>query len=212
MRSLINFHLYFAQTKGNTIGWKMTFRKSTLNFRGKCRDTTKPMLCRRSLNSLRKRKPAKKENRFLLRWEITAFCVVVHLMSHLSNFLSRQNAVSLPADVLWGLSRIHKRDKRTPKDVCSEAKMLFVQWIFLPLTGRLCPGRLSFDWAIVILPLITYLEVVTRAWISAVIVSGRHDLPSDARAFSNDLFLKRKALHCGQIRLLVCLLGCCLFC
>ena len=42
-----------------------------------------------------------------------------------------------------------------------------------------------------ILPLITYLEVVTRTLISAVIVSGRHDLPSDARAFSNDLFLKR---------------------
>ena len=29
-RSLINFHLYFTQTKGNTIGWKMTFRKSKL--------------------------------------------------------------------------------------------------------------------------------------------------------------------------------------
>ena len=28
--SLSNFHLYFAQTKGNTIGWKMTFRKSKL--------------------------------------------------------------------------------------------------------------------------------------------------------------------------------------
>ena len=28
--SLANFHLYFAQTKGNTIGWKMTFRKSKL--------------------------------------------------------------------------------------------------------------------------------------------------------------------------------------
>ena len=43
-RSLINFHLYFAQMKGNTIGWKVTFRKSklidntpswpALNFRG----------------------------------------------------------------------------------------------------------------------------------------------------------------------------------
>ena len=52
------------------------------------------------------------------------------------------------------LSRIHMRDKRTPKDVCGEAKM--------PLAGRLCPGRLSFDLANVILPLITYLEVVTR--------------------------------------------------
>ena len=28
--SLTNFHLYFAETKGNTIGWKMTFRKSKL--------------------------------------------------------------------------------------------------------------------------------------------------------------------------------------
>ena len=46
------FSLYFTQTKGNTIGWKMTFRKlklsdnrpsrPTLNFRGKCRNT---MLC-----------------------------------------------------------------------------------------------------------------------------------------------------------------------
>ena len=29
-RSLIKCHLFFAQTKGNTIGWKMTFRKSKL--------------------------------------------------------------------------------------------------------------------------------------------------------------------------------------
>jgi len=29
-RSLTKFHLYFAQTKGNTIGWKMTFRKTKL--------------------------------------------------------------------------------------------------------------------------------------------------------------------------------------
>ena len=29
-RSLIKFHLYFTQTKGDTIGWKMTFRKSKL--------------------------------------------------------------------------------------------------------------------------------------------------------------------------------------
>ena len=29
-RSLTNFYLYFAQTKGNTIGWKMTFRRSKL--------------------------------------------------------------------------------------------------------------------------------------------------------------------------------------
>ena len=28
--SITNFHLYFAQTKGNTIGWKMMFRKSKL--------------------------------------------------------------------------------------------------------------------------------------------------------------------------------------
>ena len=59
-RSLINFHLYFAQTKANTIGRKMTFRKSTLNLRGKYGDTTKPVLCRRSLNSLRKRKPGER--------------------------------------------------------------------------------------------------------------------------------------------------------
>ena len=29
-QSLTNFYLYFAQTKGNTIGWKMTFRRSKL--------------------------------------------------------------------------------------------------------------------------------------------------------------------------------------
>ena len=48
-RSVINFSLYFAQTRGNTIGWKMTFWKSklidnrpswpALNFRGKRRNT-----------------------------------------------------------------------------------------------------------------------------------------------------------------------------
>ena len=59
---------------------KMTFRISKLidnrlswparNFRGKRRNTMllfpKPVLCRRSLNSLRKRRPAEEENRFLL--------------------------------------------------------------------------------------------------------------------------------------------------
>ena len=67
----------------------MTFRKSkltdnrhswpTLNFRGKCRNTMlfspKPVLCRRSLNSLRKRRPAEEEDRFLLLWELTVVCV-----------------------------------------------------------------------------------------------------------------------------------------
>ena len=53
-RSLINFHLYFAQMKGNTISWKVTFRKSklidnmpswpALNFRGNV--SPKPLLCR----------------------------------------------------------------------------------------------------------------------------------------------------------------------
>ena len=81
-------YLYFAQTKVNTIGLKMTFRKwkfihnrpgwPPLNFREKCGNTMlllqKPMLCRRSLNSLRRR-PAEEENRFLLLWEITVVCV-----------------------------------------------------------------------------------------------------------------------------------------
>ena len=48
-RSVINFSLYFAQMRGNTIAWKMTFWKSklidnrpswpALNFRGKRRNT-----------------------------------------------------------------------------------------------------------------------------------------------------------------------------
>ena len=48
-QSVINFSLYFAQMRGNTIGWKMTFWKSklidnrpswpALNFRGKHRNT-----------------------------------------------------------------------------------------------------------------------------------------------------------------------------
>ena len=73
-------YLYFAQTKVNTIGLKMTFRKSKLihnrpdwpplNLRGKCGNTMlllqKPVLCRRSLNSLWERRPTKEENCFLL--------------------------------------------------------------------------------------------------------------------------------------------------
>ena len=95
--SLSNFYLYFAQTKGNTIGWKMTFRKlklidnrpsrPALNiFVGnetRCSFRQKPVLCRRSRSSLRKRKPAEEENRFLLLWETTVVCVVVHLKSNL---------------------------------------------------------------------------------------------------------------------------------
>ena len=83
-------YLYFAQTKVNTIGLKMTFRKSKLihnrpgwppqNFREKCGNTIllmeKPVLCRRSLNSLWERRPAEEENRFLLLWEITVVCVL----------------------------------------------------------------------------------------------------------------------------------------
>ena len=79
------FNCYFAQTKGNTTGWKMTFQKSklidnrhswpALNFRGKCRNTMllspNPVSCRQSLNSLQKRRPAEEENRFLLLWELT---------------------------------------------------------------------------------------------------------------------------------------------
>ena len=82
-------YLYFAQTKVNTIGLKMTFRKSKfihnrpgwppLNFREKCGNTMlllqKPMLCRRSLNSLWERRLAEEETRSLLLWEITVVCV-----------------------------------------------------------------------------------------------------------------------------------------
>ena len=39
-------------------------------------------------------------------------------------------------------------------------------------------------------------------WFSAVIVSGRHDLSSDARAFFLWPLLKCKVLHCGEIRVL----------
>ena len=83
------FYLYFAQTKGNTIGWKVTFRKwklidnrpsqPALTFRRRCRNmmllSPKPVLCQRSLNSLRKRRLAEEENRSLLLWETTVICV-----------------------------------------------------------------------------------------------------------------------------------------
>ena len=82
---LINFHLYFAQTKGNTVGWKMTFGKSKLidnrpgwhplNFvrevETQCSYRKNPCCV-----TLWKRRPAEEENRFLHLWEITIFCVL----------------------------------------------------------------------------------------------------------------------------------------
>ena len=68
--SLINFHLYFTQTKGNTTGWKMTSGKfvdngpcwPALNFHGKCRNmmllSQKPVLRRQWLSSFGNGKPA----------------------------------------------------------------------------------------------------------------------------------------------------------
>ena len=62
--SLINFHLYFAQTEETTIGWIIMFRKSKL-IDNRPRWPALHVLCWRSLNSvnsLRKRRPAEEEN------------------------------------------------------------------------------------------------------------------------------------------------------
>ena len=85
-----NFHLYFAQTKRNTIGWKMTLQKLKLidnrpswpALAGNVE--TRQNLCyvEQSLSSLRKRKPAKEENSSLLMWEITVVCVVAYSKSN----------------------------------------------------------------------------------------------------------------------------------
>ena len=71
--SLTNFHLYFAQTKGNTIGWKMTFRKlklsdnrpsrPALNFRGKCRNTMLFSPKTRVMSAIAELTPKKKTGR-----------------------------------------------------------------------------------------------------------------------------------------------------
>ena len=71
--SLTNFHLNFAQTKGNTIGWKMTFRKlklsdnrpsrPALNFRGKCRNTMLFSPKTRVMSAIAELTPKKKTGR-----------------------------------------------------------------------------------------------------------------------------------------------------
>ena len=81
-QSLINFHFYFAQTKGNTIGWKIMFRKSKLidsrpgwhplNLNRKCRNTM--LLSQKPLNSLQKKRPVEEENHFSF-CEKTVVCV-----------------------------------------------------------------------------------------------------------------------------------------
>ena len=60
------------------------------------------------------------------------------------------------------------------------------EFIF-PLKGRLCSGGKGFDWANLIFAAYFILrgrDTHTGYWFSAVFVSGRHDLPSYARAFS----------------------------
>ena len=55
------------------------------------------------------------------------------------------------------------------------------------LTGRLCSGGKHFDWANLIFAayfILTGRDTHTGYWFSGVIVSGQHDLPSYARAFS----------------------------
>ena len=49
--------------------------------------------------------------------------------------------------------------------------------------GRLCSRGLVLAEKMWFLPLISYWEFVTPIFFSAVIVSGRRDLPSDARTF-----------------------------
>ena len=68
----------------------------------------------------------------------------------------------------------------------------FLWWVDYALEG------LSLNWAKVILPFISYWEVMTCILFSAVVFSGQCDLPSDARTL---IFiwalLKCKALHCS---------------
>ena len=68
------------------------------------------------------------------------------------------------------------------------AKMLLVPVMFsFSVTGRLCDFCRLF-----------HTERSWHAyWFSAVIVSGRHDLPSDARAFFLWPLLKCKVIHCS---------------
>ena len=88
-QSLINFHLYFAQTKGNSIGWKMTFGKSklidnrptwpSLNFRGnvETRCSQRQNSCSvgdRWTHSEKKTGRGRKLLSPSVRWEMTVVC------------------------------------------------------------------------------------------------------------------------------------------
>ena len=63
-------------------------------------------------------------------------------------------------------------------------KCCLFQWIF-SLSGRLCSEGKRFDWAnVIFFCRLFHTEKSWHAyWFTAVIVSGRHDLASDARAF-----------------------------
>ena len=103
---------------------------------------------------------------------------------------------SLPSGILSvkkGVGRQH-----TTFTSCQNAACCNIFFSF-SLTGRLCSGGKRFDWSNVILAAYFRLRGSDThiQWFSAVIVSGRHDLPSDARAFCLWPLLKYKVLHCG---------------
>ena len=100
---------------------------------------------------------------------------------------SRENGHS----VKKGVDRQHTTFTSCQNAACSNNLFSF------SLTGRLCSGGKRCDWSNVIFAAY-YTERSWHAyWFSVVIVSGRHDLPSDARAVFLWPLLKCKVLHCG---------------
>ena len=89
-----------------------------------------------------------------------------------------------------GVCRQHTTFTSCQNAACSNNSFLFVWRLHYALEGNVLTDQMWF------LPLI--LERSWHAyWFSAVIVSGRHDMPSDARAFFLWPLLKCKVLHCG---------------
>ena len=124
-----------------------------LNFRGKWRNTTKHFLCR-AITELTQKKKTSKGGKYLSP-SVRDNCRLCgcSFKVKFGPQASHNGTENFKAEgLVWCNSR---------KAVWKCQLLPCAKSCLLCLADRLCPGGLSFNWANVILPLITYWEVVT---------------------------------------------------
>ena len=114
---------------------------------------------------------------------LVSTCLALH---HIKQGLHVKNIHS----VKKGVGRQHTTFTSCQNAACSNNFFPFLRRVDYALGKNVLTDQMWF------LLLISNWEVRSY-WFSSVIVSGRHDLPSDARAFFLWPLLKRKVLHCG---------------